>query len=161
MSYADAASKGTSYSRNQGNKYYNVKMDTCYSKGVSCEKLVDALHEGGWLRDLSAIQKVKYGIMYALVVENSYVRQELLVKGLAVNGIRLSFNHHNEDQLKVYVSNIPCGVSEIYIRRCFDSYGFTRVVKKLRRNTMDSNWILGTDLSYLRRQLNLYLQRFL
>ena len=134
MSYADAAGKGTNYRQYQNDRYYNEKMVVCSSRGITLEKLAEALHKKEMLPPLSAIQKIRYGVMYALVVENPEVRKDLVVQGLDVGGIHLSFNYHNMDMPKVCVSNIPCGISLIDLRRVFDLYSIITDVQKIKKS---------------------------
>ena len=70
--------------------------------------------------------------MYALVVDNNEVRKDLVLHGLDVDGIDLEFNYHKRDLLKVYLSNIPCGVPTRDILNAFDCYGIIKHVEKLR-----------------------------
>ena len=67
-----------------------------------------------------------------MVVEDSTVRETLVVAGMNVDGIYLNFGYHKRRELtKVYVANIPCGVRLVDIKRAFASYGTIREVKPI------------------------------
>ena len=71
--------------------------------------------------------------MYALVVDNICVRQDLVAYGLNVDGIHLDFKYHKMNGPKVYVSNVPCGVSSLDIQEAFKPYGIIREIKKITK----------------------------
>ena len=132
MPYAEAAGRGSHYGNSQEPKYYNEKMISCNSNGISYEKLIDALHSERKLRHISAVQKVDFRILFALVVEDSTVRETLVEAGINVDGIHLNFGYHKRRELiKVYVANIPCGIPLVDIKRVFASYGTIREVKPI------------------------------
>ena len=118
-------------------------MVVCQSRGVALDKLVDVLHEKNMLPHLSAIQKIKYGVMYALVVEHLEVRKSLVINHLDVDSIHLSFTYHKTDFLKVYVCNIPCGISTLDIRRVFSFYGSMKEARMIRKRFNDIQLFTG------------------
>ena len=122
MSYADAARKGN-YQRQQNERYYNEKMAVCQSREVAFDKLVDVLHEKNILPQLTAIQKVKYGVMYVLASDSPKVLENLFVNGSEVDSVHLDFTYYKANLLRVYVSNIPYGVALLDIQRVFSFYG--------------------------------------
>ena len=132
MSYAEAAGKGSH--QEQQKKYYNDKMVTCNSRGVDLDKLVDALHDDHILPHLSAIQKVKYGVMYALASDNLRVLENLVVNGLNVGDVHLTFKYHKIKVVNVSVSNIPYGISALDIQSAFSSYGAFKGARRIQRN---------------------------
>ena len=122
------------YHKQQRNeRFYNEKMVVCQSRGIALDQLVDVLHEKGILPHLSAIQKIKYGVMYALVVEHPEIRKDLVLNGLDVDCIHLTFTYHKTDFLKVYISNIPCGVSTLDINRVFGFFGSIKEARMIRK----------------------------
>ena len=121
MSYADAAGKGNQ--QGQQRRYFNDKMVVCFSRGIPLDKLVDALEENHLLRHMIAIQKVKYGAMYALASNNSRALEYLAVYGLDVNDLHLEFKYHKSNAVNVYVANIPFGVSSDDIQSAFRPFG--------------------------------------
>ena len=87
------------------------------------DKLVEALDEKKFLGHLKTIQKVKQGVMYAIASDNPRVLQSLAVEGLEVDGIHLEFKYHKINTVRVYVANIPFGVSARDIQSTFSAFG--------------------------------------
>ena len=99
---------------------------------------------------LDAIQKVKYGKMYALVSEHSKVLEELVHNGLDVGYIHLEFTYHKANQITVYVTNIPYGISKFDIDRAFSGFGAYRGARQIKRKfrgfyLFTGDWILTFD----------------
>ena len=136
MSYAHAAGSGNRNGNGQEQKqrYFNEKMVQCHSNGVSLEKLVEVLDNLKILPQLTALQKVKYGVMYALASENRKILDDLVIYGLDVDGKHLQFRHHKASLINVYVSNIPYGISSLEINSVFCKYGVIKGVKRLQRD---------------------------
>ena len=106
MSYAQAAGNGSQ----QEKKYFNDSMVQCYSRNVALDDLVEALEKKRMLPHLTAIQRVKYSVMYALASDNFDVLQELVINGLDVGDVHLTFTYHKKKFTNVFVSNVPTGV---------------------------------------------------
>ena len=132
MSYAQAAGNGNRQA--QQKKYFNEKMVTCQSQSVALDKLVDVLHDKKILSQLTAIQKVKYGVMYALASENRKILEDLVVRGLEVDGVHLESKYHKMNLINVYVSNILYGISQLDINTAFCKFGMIKVSRKLKKN---------------------------
>ena len=148
MSYAQAAGNGNC--QVQQKKYFNEKMVTCESQSVALDKLVDVLHDKKILSQLTAIQKVKYGVMYALASENRKILEDLVVRGLEVDGVHLEFKYHKMNLINVYVSNIPYGISQFDINTAFCKFGMIKVSRKLKKNfrgveLFTGDWIVSFD----------------
>ena len=132
MSYAQATGSGNGHE--QPKKFFNDKMVQCHSNGVSLDKLVDVLDDLKILPELTALQKVKYGIMYALASENHKILEDLVIYGLDVDNKHLEFKYHKVNQTNVFVSNIPFGISRLEISSAFGKYGIIKGTKKLQKN---------------------------
>ena len=148
MSYAEAA--GNANCQEDKKKYFNTKMVTCWSKDVPLDDLVEVLYKKRILEKLDAIQKVKHGKMYALASEHSKVLEELVLNGLDVGYIHLEFTYHKVNQVTVYVTNIPYGISKFDINRAFSGFGTyigARQIKKKFRgiDLFTGDWILTFD----------------
>ena len=131
MSYAEAA--GNANRQEDKKKYFNTKIVTCWSKDVPLDDLVEVLYKRRISEKLDAIQKVKYGKMYALASENSKVLEELVLNGLDVGYIHLEFTYHKANQVTVYVTNIPYGISKFDIDRAFSGFGAYRGARQTKR----------------------------
>ena len=134
MSYAKATGGGDGNSQEQQKRYFNEKMVQCHANGVSLEKLVDVLHNLKILPRLTALQKVKNGIMYALASEDRKILEDLTIYGLDVDGKHLEFRYHKASLINVYVSNIPYGISAVDVNRAFGRYGIIKGAKKLQKD---------------------------
>ena len=134
MSYAQATGSGNGNGNEQPKRYFNEKMAQCHSNGVSLEKLVDVLDDLKILPRLTALQKVKYGIMYALASEDCKLLEDLTIYGLDVDGKHLEFRYHKANLTNVFVSNIPYGISSVDINLAFGKYGIIKGAKKLQRD---------------------------
>ena len=130
MSYAEAASSEKCQSSDLNpssnssfqRRYYNETLILCLSDGFTYEKLAEVLHRGWFLCVISGLQKVDYGRRYALVVEDPQVRDTLVSSGLNDEGIHVTFTYHKRrEQPRVYVSQLPLGISKIDIRRSLTS----------------------------------------
>ena len=145
MSYADAAGNGNSKENQQ--KYFNAKMVTCWSEEVALEDLVEALYNRRILEKLMAWQKVKQGKMFALASEDSRVLEDLVVRGLNVKGLHLEFSYHKGQQLPIYVTNIPFGISQMDMYRAFSGFGVNFGAKQIKKKfrgfgLFTGDWIL-------------------
>ena len=143
MSYADAAGNGN-------NKYFNAKMVTCWSKEVALEDLVEALYNRRILEKLTALQKVKYDKMFALASDDGKVLEDLVVRGLDVKCLHLEFSYHKGQQLTVYVTNIPFGISQMDMHRAFSGFGVNFGAKQIKKkfrgfDLFTGDWILTYD----------------
>ena len=143
MSYANAAGNGNS-------KYYNTKMVTCWSKEVALEDLVEALYNKRILERLTALQKVKYGKMFGLASEDSKVLEDLILRGIDVNGLHLEFTYHKGQQLTVYVTNIPFGIAHMDMHKVFSGFGTNFGAKPIKKKfrgfeLYTGDWILTYD----------------
>ena len=127
MSYAHATGSGNGNNQEQRTKrYLNDKMIQCHSNGVSLEKLVEVPDHEKLLPQLTALQKVKYGVMYALASENKKLLEDLVIYGLEVDGKHLTFKYHKANLINVYISNIPYGISRVEISAAFSKYGIIK-----------------------------------
>ena len=63
----------------QFEKYYNAKMIVCMAKGVSYERLAEALHRYGFWEAVSSFQKVGFNRRYGIVTESQDAK-DLLVE---------------------------------------------------------------------------------
>ena len=143
MSYANAAGNGNS-------KFFNAKMVTCWSKEVALEDLVEALYNRRILEKLTALQKVKYGKMFALASEDSKVLEDLVIRGIEVKGLHLEFTYHKGQQLTVYVTNIPFGILQMDMHRAFSGFGTNFGAKQIKKKfrgfeLFTGDWILTYD----------------
>ena len=125
-------------------------MVTCWSKDVALEDLVEALYNRRFLEKLTALQKVKYGKMFALASEDGKMLEELVVSGLNVKDLHLEFSYHKGQQFTVYVTNVPFGVSPEDMSRVFSKFGTNfgaKMVKKKFRGfeLFTGDWILTYD----------------
>ena len=132
MSYAGAAHHGN-HQENQ-RRYFNSKMVTCWSQGVALDDLVEALYRKRFLERLTALQKVKYGRMYALVSEDDKVLDELVNEGLNVKELHLEFMYHKGRQLSVYVTNIPFGITATEMSTAFSRFGTGFAAKRIKKS---------------------------
>ena len=148
MSYAGAAQNGNRQENQK--KYFNSKMVTCWSQDVALEDLVEALYNRRFLEKLTALQKVKFGRMFALASEDDKMLEELVLSGLNVNGLHLEFSYHKGRKFTVFVTNIPFGVSPADMSRAFNKFGTNfgaKMIKKKFRGfeLFTGDWILTYD----------------
>ena len=85
--------------------------------------------------------------MFALASEDGGVLEDLVVRGLDVRGLHLEFSYHKGQQLTVYVTNIPFGISQIDMYRAFSGFGVNfgskQIKKKFRGfDLFTGDWIL-------------------
>ena len=127
MSYAQAASSGKSSSSSassskgpQQGRYFNEKMVVCMASGFRYEKLAEVINKCV----VSGFQKVNFNQRYALVIEDGKVRNRLVISGLNIDGKHVMFSYHKRrERPRVYVSQLPTGISELEIRQVFSFYG--------------------------------------
>ena len=148
MSYAGAAHNGNRQENQK--KYFNSKMVTCWSKDVTLEDLVEALYNRRFLEKLTALQKVKYGRMFALASEDGKILEDLVLSGLNVGGLHLEFSYHKGKQFTVYVTNIPFGISLMDMQRAFGDFGTNFGAKQIKKKfrgfeLFTGDWILTYD----------------
>ena len=147
MSYAQAASSGSSSKsgpRSQFEKYYNAKMIVCMANGVSYERLAEVLHRYGFWEVASGFQKVDFNRRYDIVIESQDARDLLVESGLNIDEKHISFAYHKRRDIKkrVYVSQVPLGITELEFREVFSFYGdileVTRLTKILHGRMIDT-----------------------
>ena len=145
MSYAAAAAAaGTSSQKsstndnnrnqngNRSERYFNEKMIICMAHGFNTEQLADALHKSTILHAVSGLQSVDFGRRYALVVEDKIVRETLVTHGLQIEGLHVLFYFHKRRPLRrVYVSQLPIGVTIQEIGEVFKYYGHIVDIKPI------------------------------
>ena len=139
MSYAQAAGNGNQQER----KYFNDSMVQCYSRNAALDDLLEALEKERILPHLTAIQKVKHGVMYALASDNFHVLQNLVLKGLDVDGVHLTFTYHKKRFTNVYVSNVLFGVKALDVQTSLSPYGLVKGTRMLYRDFRGYNLPTG------------------
>ena len=130
MSYASAAKNGTSGSsgrsskENTHGKFFNEKLVVCMVNGFGCEDVADALQRLGLLRFVTGIQTLDFNRRIGVEVNEEGVKSSILTKGLVVKGHTVTFSQHgSKDATRVYVYQLPLGISEHEVRRTFETYG--------------------------------------
>ena len=129
MAYAQAAGNGNQ----QEKKFFNDNMVQCFSRNVALEDLVEALEKERILPHLTAIQRVKFNVMYALASDKFNVLQDLVINGLDVGDVHLTFTYHKKRFTNVFVSNVPFGVKALEVQMSLSPYGLikgTRMIYK-------------------------------
>ena len=130
MVYAQAAGNGSQ----QEKKYFNDNMVQCYSRNVALEDLVDALEKKRILPHLTAIQRVKYNVMYALASDKFNALQDLVINGLDVGDVHLTFTYHKKKFTNVFVSNVPFGVKASDVQMGLSPYGLVKGTRMIYRD---------------------------
>ena len=130
MSYADATkgnsseSSGNSSRENADGKFYNGKLLVCMVRGFCCEDVADALHKLGVLRVVTGIQTLDYNRRIGVEISDEGVRSKILMDGLVIKYHTVTFSQHgSKDATRVYVHQLPLGISEQEVRAAFEAYG--------------------------------------
>ena len=95
---------------------------------------MDALEKEGILPHLTAIQRVKYNVMYALASDKFNVLQDLLINGLDVGDVHLTFTYHKKKFTNVFVSNVPFGVKASDVQMGLSPYGLVKGTRMIYRD---------------------------
>ena len=115
-------------------KYFNGNMVQCFARNVALEDLVDALEKERILPYLTAIQRVKYNVMYALASDNLTVLENLVLRGLNVRDVHLTFTYHKKKFTNVFVSNVPFGVKALDVQMRLSPYGLVKSVNMIHKD---------------------------
>ena len=120
-SYAKAAGSGASA---QPRTLYNEEMVICMSQGITYEQLAEELHKKGMWNSISGFQRVDFGRRFVLVVELTKHRDFLVENGLNISGIHVAFTYHKRREMtRVYLSQIPSGITPAEIKEALSYYG--------------------------------------
>ena len=130
MAYAKAAGSGNPKEK----RYFNGNMVQCFARNVPLDDLVEALEKENILPLLTAIQRVKYNVMYALVSEDFTVLENLVLHGLDVGEVHLTFFYHKKKYVNVFVSNVPFGVKAIDVQMRLSDYGLVKSVRMIYKD---------------------------
>ena len=128
MSYAEAASSGV---HSQG-RSYNENLLVCQAGNISHERVAEALYKDGYWNSVRVYQKVDLSKRYAVELDNPGMRDRLMTMGLNVDGVHLQFLGHQrsvEPRWKVFVSQLPAGITKDEIRSGFKDYGDIKEVQ--------------------------------
>ena len=98
------------------------------SNGVLYEQLPDALYDKGFWKFVTGLQGVDFNRRFAVVTEDVDIRDKLVGSGLSINGKHIFFGHHRrrihvDPTRRVYVSQIPIGVTESELEEVFGLFG--------------------------------------
>ena len=134
MSYAQVASS----SSQQQEKFYHENMLVCMVGKVSYEKLAEELSLWGYWKGITGFQKVDFGRRFALVFDDPDLRDRLVTSGLTIDGTHVMFNYHRrrvqmDTRIRVFVSQLPIGVTEQEIESVFLKYGETISTHKITK----------------------------
>ena len=166
MSYAEAAgSKSNENARNipRDNgfgKYFNEKMLVCIASGFTCEDVADSSHKGVLLHAVSGLQSFDFHKRIGLEVEDDAVRNRILCKGLDIKNRNIQFFQHKRREIqKVFVSQLPLGISGQELRVAFTTYGCiesTQLVTKFYhdKSLYTGDWLI--HFSVLSKQTPYY-----
>ena len=95
--------------------------------GVSYEPLAEVLHRYGFWKAVSGFQKVDFNRRYRIVTDSQDARDLLVESGLSIDGKYISFAYHKRRDMRkrVYLSQVPLGITELEFREDFSFYGDT------------------------------------
>ena len=130
MAYAQAAGSGNPKEK----KFFNGNMVQCFARNVPLDDLVEALEKEKILPFLTAIQRVKYNVMYALASDNFTVLEGLVLNGLNVGDVHLTFFYHKKKYVNVFVSNVPFGVKATDVQMRLSAYGLVKSVHMIYKD---------------------------
>ena len=119
MSYANAAR------HDRAKKYFNENMVVCMAKGIDYEKLAQCLMAAGYWRHVTGYQKVDFNRRFAIVFNNDEARDRLVCNGISYNDVHVSFSYHKkkDEFIKVFVSELPIGITTQEIHMAFAVFG--------------------------------------
>ena len=130
MSYADATKKGSSssYGNSSGDKnlgkYFNDKLLICHKDNFTCEDVAEAMDKKGYFDQIIGLQTLGFGRTIGIEIAEVSVINELLVHGLVIKGNHRTFwLHKRREGIKVYVHQLPLGITQLEVRRAFGKYG--------------------------------------
>ena len=144
MSYAQAAGAGTESQE----KYYNGNLLICYAGSFSYDELTQALNREGYRKHVQVFQTVDYYRRFAVQFDNTAVRDRLLENGINVAGNWVYFSPHQKGiyirpRWKVYVSQLPSGITHQEIRAVLQNYGNVRDVHVITRSLFGRRYDTG------------------
>ena len=128
MAYAKAAKSGSSGnsgdSSRENGRYFNKKLLVCMADGFCCQDVADVLFKKGFLRFTTGIQTLDFNRRIGIQIDDDGVRTKILTDGLVIRGHTITFSlHSGKDTTRVYVNQLPLGISREEVRTVFVSYG--------------------------------------
>ena len=82
------------------------------------------LNKQGYWKSVTGFQSVDFNRQFAIVMEDASVRDKLVECGLDIEGKHIIFAYHKRRaNTRVYVSQLPIGISDIDLRGVFSFYG--------------------------------------
>ena len=158
MSYADATKRGSSssYGNSSGDKslgkYFNDKLLICHKDNFTCEDVVEAMDKEGYFNQIIGLQTLGFERTIGIEIAEVSVINRLLVDGLVIkNKHRTFWLHKRREGTKVYVHQLPLGITQLEVRSAFEKYGKISNVlptKKLYRNRLivNGDWCVYFDV---------------
>ena len=139
MDYAKAAGANT----NTG-MYYNDQMIYCVKSGFEDKELMDCLDERGLWNKVREFQRCDLSRKICLVIREEHIRNLLVENGVNISQLHVSFYFHRskDTNVRVLVSQLPIGISDVDLSLQFRQYGVVLNVRGVnrtyRRNTYDT-----------------------
>ena len=126
--------------------------------GITYEQLADELNNIGIWKFVSGFQKVDYNRRIALVVEDEKYHNLLVERGLEVNEVHVQFSFHKrrDPRIRVYLSQIPIGITTDEIKSALKENGDIVEVNLVTKVLHGCRFDTGTELSSLKELQCIY-----
>ena len=132
MSYADAAGAKAHTQK----KFFNENMVICLAGKIAYERLAEELNKQGYWKAVTGFQKVDFHRRYTVVFNDPVLRDRLVVNGLNIDGSHVGFAYHQrriDPTIRVFVTQLPLGISSDQIRFVLDHYGEVLTVQQVTK----------------------------
>ena len=128
MSYADAArERAHTENRNttrQNGKYFNESLLVTPAVGLTCDEVVKDLRNRGYFQVISGVQTLEFGKFIAVEIDDENARNKILTEAVVIGNHTVYFQQHKRrDVTKVFVNQLPLGISQDDVRATFSNYG--------------------------------------
>ena len=121
MPYASTAGAGA----HAQTKYFNSNMVVFLAEKIAYERIAEELSRQEYWKAVTGIQKLDFHHRYAVAFSDPTLHDRLVVRGLNIDGVHVSFVYHakKNDLTRVLVSKLPIEVPNDEIRLALHYYG--------------------------------------
>ena len=119
MSDADAGARAHAQE-----KFFNCDMLVSFARNIAQERIAEVLEEQGYWKGLTVFQKLDFR-RYGIVFSDPDLRDKLVVNGLDIDGVHITFGYHRHRNylIRVLLSSLPAGVPDKDICSVLNCYG--------------------------------------
>ena len=95
-------------------KYFNPDMVVCFVENIAHERIAEELVKQEYLKAVTGFQKLAFHHRYGVAFSDPNLRDKLVVNGLDIDGIHVTFMYHakKNDLTRVLVAKLPMGIAD-------------------------------------------------